>query len=288
MRRMPQGWTPEMDAALLRVFPTSGADAVSKLVGRSYSSVQMRAYRLGIQMHRRGKRPGGGALTDRLATAIIDSGAAGLSTAEFCARNPDDNVLSVRTTVGRLREEGRAFHVGHQALRRWFCTRDLAEAYRLAGLPPTYRQRLVAERAARKAQRTLERVAREAKKAAAAERKWTDSENRYLRKHYPTQGAKFVAPVLGRSVTAVTAQAAVLSVRCEVCVQLIGYVKKAPVPKLVPKPRPVVVAPALPKAAPKPRGPALSDGPVLYHPNFKFTRAPAPPAALRTNTYSTY
>lgn len=305
-----------MDATLLRVFPERGADAVAKLVDRSYSSVNMRAARLGLHMNRRGKRPGQNALIDRLAAAIAQSGPAGLSTTEFCQRH-GDNVLSVRTLAGRLCDEGRAFPAGHQRTRRLFATRDAADEYARTGLPPSFHERLVRERAARIAERKAAKAQRDAaiaaEKAASAalkppRRRWSDAEIRYLKKHYPAEGAKFVAPVLGRSISCVTERAAKLGIKCLVRVQLIGYVSKAmprtraAAPKAAPAPRPprskagtaprpapkaVVLRPSAPKP-PTPRGPALSDGPVLYHPNFKFTRVPTPPAAFRTNTFSAY
>ena len=293
MKRMPGGWTAELDAVLLELFPTKGADAVAAATSRSYGAVQRRANRLGLHMNRRGKRPDGHALSDRLARAIADAGAEGFSPASFATLFPTDKLASLRTTLGRLVDAEQAFAVGHHAARRWFATVEAAMAYDRTGRPRTHRERLIAERAERALAREADRKTRATKRAenraAAKEKHWTDAERRYLVKHYPTGGAKAVAPVLGRSVTAVTDKARKLGLKCEVCVQYVGYVKAPPKPK-APKPRPVapvVLRPAASKAS-KPRGPALVDGPVRYHPDFKFTRVPPHPPALRTNTHSMY
>jgi hypothetical protein len=226
MKRMPGGWTAEMDAVLLEVFPAKGCGAVAQATGRSRASVQARAHRLGLRMNRRGTRPGGVALVDRLAAAIVAAGPRGLAPAELAELHPDDKAGSLRTELWRLVAEGRVFAAGNRQSRRLFACAQAALDYDVYVRPRTARERAAIERATRD---------------AAAKRNPN-----------PLPAAKPKA----RANAAAAYQ--------------VVHIESVPAPV----------------TTTKARGPALVDGPVTYHPNFKITRGPSPPAVLRTNTHS--
>lgn len=319
MRRRAGGWTAELDDILAEVYPAKGSKAAAEATGRSYSAVLHRVHLLRLSHGRRGKRPVGTTLTERLETAVAAAGAAGVTASELIARFAEDKSRSIRSILSILVREGKAFTAGHQRSRRWFSSVEAVSAYDLSARPRYTREQRDAERHARK-QDALERQAqRQAQRAAAssryAERFWTDDQLAYLHQHYPTEGALGVAPAIGRTHTSVTAKALKLGIKCDIAAQRRYLaptrpdrpkrekVERAPKPAAA---RPPCAAkantvatrtqktacdlgliPAPPKVK-KPAGPALSCGPVSYHPDFKFTHIPTPPAPLRTNTYPVY
>lgn len=303
-------WSEDEISILRTVMPVYGAARVSKLTGRTHSAVIAKCDRLGLKRCRRGKRPDGRALTDRIATALVAAGAAGLGVADIERIAGGAPAKTLSTTISRMTCAGTAFGVGFRAGRRYFSEEASAAAWDRCGRPLKYEERLAQERAARKAARKADQAA---KALAPRERKkqrnaWTEEEIATLRLIYPNGGAKAAAQALGRTVMAVTARAITLGVKCLVCVQYIGHVKAPAQPKVSrppkviaqPKARPLAkpAQPRLVKPAPmlrpspaKPvreRGPADFDGPLIFTAATKYTFIPTPPLPLRTNTHSVY
>lgn len=98
---------------------------------------------------------------------------------------------SLTTTLARLRASNEAHAVGGKSHLRYFATADLAAQW-VAHLPV---------------------------KAPSMKRRWTPEDDAAMLEHYPTNGAAFVANLLGRDINATTSRASSKGIACLVRVR---------------------------------------------------------------------
>jgi hypothetical protein len=252
-----EAWTDREIAVLRAMYPNTLCRIVGEELGRSVPSIQAKAYKLGIEGPGRGRRMGVVTLKQRVLDAVREAGADGITSDElskllapFFPRGGKD----LLTTIYRCVQCAELVSDGRSRNRRiWIAPKGTPKPQRKAKAP-----------------------------------EWTERELAIVRTQYPSLGRDRIAEMLGRTRRAVGSQARLLGVRCEVDVKAMNRsaLPKAPEPVRLVR-REVVLRPSSPKPV-VPRGPAHSDGPVSYHPDFKFTRVPTPPAAFRTNTFSAY
>jgi hypothetical protein len=214
-----------------------------------------------------------------LVAEVQQAGADGLAATAVRAAVGDERWQCASDTLSRLVAAGRIHGVGYRVNRRWFLQQADALAWDRNGRPRTEAERRAAVLTAPTEEREARRAARLAKLALPRRKhiRWTDDQVKTLRREYPRQGVQAVARMLGLDAERVRSKVWALRLKCEV--------RPAPVrPSRSNEVAQAGVAPSVRIA--RVRGPADMDGPVSFHPNFKFTRCPSPGAALRTNTHS--
>ena len=234
------------------------------------------------------------ALPARLIRGVEAAGREGL-TGTALREMMGDQYEDARDLLSRLGTAGRVHASGPQTNRRWFI--DPADALIWEERRPrTQKELRAAASLASPAEKEAKRAARLAQLSAARPRHvWTDEQVEILRAVYPTQGIRLSAEKTGQTAGAVRSKVALLGIKC---VKRPPYVRTGAEPvtrrekrrqRQEGKPGTELVV-TLPGSATvqvkKARGPADQPGEPIYHPNFKFTRCPDPPAPLRTNTHS--
>ena len=106
---------------------------------------------------------------------------------------------------------------------------------------------------------------------------WPLAQKALMVEHYSSKGIKFVATLLGRTEQEVMAKAYRMGLRVE-------FTQRCGRPFAI-KPKPS--GPTLVIAQPK-RGPAYSDGPMVFTDKTRHTVCPSMPQCFHTNTHSNY
>lgn len=278
MTRSPdREWTAEEVATVREMHPQVGCIPLARLLQRSVASINSKVGRLGISRGRQGKHAGT-SMSDRLLEMAHAAGAAGL-TMLHAKQATQANGLAPSSTVktlARLADSGRLFSGGNYRSLRYFVSPSDADAWSDVACPGWRERKQEAE---------IERVraARARTLAAHLAAKWKPQDIETLREQYPARGATYLSKLLGRTAHAVSHKAAELGVRYSPPKQ-----PKQPKPLKVKTPKASQALQPSRSVQPKQRGPFAANAEVTYLPTFKFTRAPTPPAALRTNTYSIY
>lgn len=236
------------------------------------------------------------ALPARLVRAVEKAGSAGFTVEALRAMVDPRKYEDAREILGRLVASGRICGSGSQANRRWFV--DAADALIWdEQRPRTDLEKRLAARSASAATKEQKRLARQKQLAQPRPRHtWTEEQIATLRLVYPCNGVRIAAEKTGQTEKAVRSKVYQLELKCT---KRPPYRHREDLPpgrrerrrarkEGKPGAELIVKPPAGPAAVhlKKVRGPAESPAEPTYHPNFKFTRCPAPPAPMRTNTHS--
>lgn len=248
------------------------------------------------------------ALPARLVRAVEDAGSNGLTVDGLRALIEPRKYIDARDILCRLVGAGRLHGAGSHLNRRWFA--DEADALIWdENRPRTDNEKRQAARVACDAVKEQRRLKRLEQLAAARPRHvWTDEQIATLRLVYPTGGTRAAIEKTGQCRLAVRSKVTSLGLQCP---QRPPYKPREGAAPVLRERRPrrarrstgepqqqrkegrpgaELIAAAQTGTAvvrvKKVRGPAEMPGEPTYHPDFKFTRCPAPPPPLRTNTHS--